>query len=124
MRHDRISPYTTANDDTSVGVAMPNRMPANRITGMRSGRNAPMALVITVRSGARRETWAPARRERSQISIMRQAATTAAGMMPPTNNAAMESVVIEPSTSMAMLGGTVSPMAAEAASTAAPSPTS
>jgi hypothetical protein len=71
-----------------------------------------MALVITVRGAVRRERFPPARRERSQISAIRHAATTAAGMMPPTNSAAIESVVIEPSTSMAMLGGTVSPMAA------------
>src|SRR6266699_1348381 len=105
MRHDSIHPYTTAKDDTSVGVATPKRMPANRITGIRSGRAAPMALVITVRKEARRETWITARRERSQISAIKQAATTAAGMRPPTNSAAIESVVIEPSTSMAMLGG-------------------
>ena len=91
------------------------------MTGISSGRIAPAALAITARKGAR-ETWAPALRERSQISAIRQVATTAAGMRPPTNKAAMESVVIEPSTSMAMLGGTVSPIAAAAASTAAPSP--
>ena len=37
------------------------------------------------------------------------------------NMAASDTLVIEPTISMAMLGGTVSPMIAEAASTAAPS---
>jgi hypothetical protein len=55
------------------------------------------------------------------MSAIRQTATTAAGMTPPTNSAAIDSVVTEPSTSMAMLGGTVSPIAADAARTAAPS---
>ena len=40
---------------------------------------------------------------------------TAAGMRPPTNKAAIETLVTEPRMSMAMLGGMVSPMAAEAA---------
>jgi hypothetical protein len=37
------------------------------------------------------------------------------------NSAASDTLVIDPTISMAMLGGTVSPMMAEAASTAAPS---
>jgi len=45
---------------------------------------------------------------------------TAAGRRPATNNVPMEIGVTEPSTSMAMEGGMVSAMAAEAASTAAP----
>ncbi len=46
---------------------------------------------------------------------------TAAGMRPPMNMPATETLVIEPTISIAMLGGTVSPMTADAASTAAPS---
>ena len=41
--------------------------------------------------------------------------------MPAMNNVPMEIGVTDPRTSMAMLGGMVSPMAAEAASTEAPS---
>ena len=37
---------------------------------------------------------------------------TAAGMMPPMNIAATDTLVIEPTINMAMLGGTVSPMIA------------
>ncbi len=48
-------------------------------------------------------------------------AITAAGARPPMNIAATETFVIEPTMSIAMLGGTVSPMTAAAASTAAPS---
>ena len=43
------------------------------------------------------------------------------GCRPPMNMAPTDTLVIEPTISMAMLGGTVSPMIAEAASTAAPS---
>ena len=46
---------------------------------------------------------------------------TAAGMSPPMNMPATDTLVMEPTISMAMLGGTVSPMTAETASTAAPS---
>ncbi len=46
---------------------------------------------------------------------------TAAGMMPPMNIAATDTLVIEPTINMATLGGTVSPMIAAEASTAAPS---
>ena len=52
---------------------------------------------------------------------MRQSAITAAGASPPMNMPATDTLVIEPTISMAMLGGTVSPMIADAASTAAPS---
>ena len=54
-------------------------------------------------------------------AAIRQSAITAAGTRPPMNSAAIERLVMEPSTSMAIDGGTVSPIAAEAASTAAPS---
>ena len=48
---------------------------------------------------------------------------TAAGIKPPMNRAASDTLVIDPTISMAMLGGTVSPMIAEAAITAAPTAT-
>jgi hypothetical protein len=48
-------------------------------------------------------------------------AITAAGTMPPMNIAATDTLVMEPTISIAMLGGMVSPMMAEAARTAAPS---
>ena len=46
---------------------------------------------------------------------------TAAGIRPPMNMAPTDTLVIEPTISMAMLGGTVSPITAAAARTAAPS---
>ena len=52
---------------------------------------------------------------------MRQIAITTAGTTPPMNSPAMEICVIDPRSNMAMLGGTVDPMTAEEASTAAPS---
>ena len=55
------------------------------------------------------------------MSAAKQTAMTAAGMTPPMNIAATDTLVIDPTINMATLGGTVSPMIAAEASTAAPS---
>jgi hypothetical protein len=61
------------------------------------------------------------RTDMTYTSIIRIAARTAAGRSPAMNIAPIETGTTDPRTSMAMLGGIVSDIAAEADSTAAPS---
>jgi TRAP-type C4-dicarboxylate transport system permease large subunit len=75
------------------------------MAGMRSGKAAfspARAMVPQEACGPRGE---PARRARTLISIIRQSAITAAGSRPPMNIAPIETLVIEPTISIAMLGG-------------------
>ena len=46
-------PYSTANDEISVGVAMPNMMPPNKISGISSGNTATRPARPSVDSFAR-----------------------------------------------------------------------
>ena len=63
-------------------------------------------------------------RARTKISAMMQSPRKAAGMNPARNSVVVDRVVMEPITSSTMLGGIVSPMMADAESTATTSPRS
>src|SRR6516225_4037178 len=111
---------STTSADASVGVLMPVTMLATRNTMPATMGSTPAARRHQARDG--RSVVAgglPEGAGPSATRSARAAAMTAAGSSPPKNSAPTERVVIDPRTSRAMLGGIVSPIAAEAASTAA-----
>ena len=96
-------------------------MPATKMTGIISGSTAPRPARPISPSDARGICGTPRRRARYQISTIRNTAITAAGNNPAMNSVPIEIGATDARTSIAMLGGIVSDIAAEAASTAAPS---
>ena len=73
-------------------------------------------------AGARVPAPRSARRERNQATTTSPSAATAAGTRPPVNRAAIEMLVTEPIVISTRLGGIVSDIALEVASSDASSP--
>ena len=98
-------------------------MTAKRIT---KGRVRPGTAIRKARShlftGGRAPPPVSARRERNQATTTNANAATAAGNRPPVNRAAIEMLVTEPIVISTRLGGIVSDIALEVASSEASSP--
>src|ERR1700689_2469646 len=114
--------YTTPTVDTSVAVAMP-RTTKKRIT---KGSVRPGTAIRNVRSitpaEARTRSPTSSDRERHHATTTRAIAATNAGNRPPVNNAEIETFVTDPMVISTRLGGIVSDIALDVASSAASSP--
>ena len=111
--------YRTAKVDTSVGVPIPPTMPPIRMTGIIRGMNAsrPVRMIsLRFALGVGFQSAKVARTRTVTISIK---PITAAGSTPAMNSAPVEIAVAEPRRIRAMLGGTDSAIAADAARIAA-----
>src|SRR4051794_23109032 len=94
-------------------------MPPIRMTGISSGKIALLPAALICERDAGGEGAQPANEARTRTRIIRQIASVAAGINPATNSAPVDIDVAEPIRMSAMLGGTDSDIAADAASSAA-----
>ena len=89
-RPPTTSAYSTATDDTSVGVAMPPTIPPTMMKTSRKAVNAPAEIRITA-AALRRGAAGPAtRRVVSTATRISTAAITAAGSSPAMNSPPIE----------------------------------
>ncbi len=108
--------------ETSVAVAMPSTTAARMTKGSTSAGSAMTQARPTWRGEARLTPERSSPRERSQATATSASASTSAGKSPPVKSAAIEMPVTEPMVISTRLGGIVSDIAPEAASSATSSP--
>src|SRR4051812_9227611 len=111
--------YTTPTVETSVAVATPS-ITAARITNGSVSPGIAMTNVRTISdTGARGPPPGSMWRGRDQPPTTSAPAATAAGNSPPVNSAVIDTLVTEPMVISTRLGGIVSDIALELASSAA-----
>ncbi len=111
-------PYSAATVADSVGVVMPAAIPPRiKTSTIRAGTDRGIDLNALPNSNGSPWGSRPPRALYAMAAI-RIIPSTRAGVIPARNNAPVERLVIEASTNMTIEGGTVSPIAAEPASTA------